>query len=372
MRIWVFNPPTDALSLKALQEAGVSTVVTSRIKDIPPKPPFTTYAMIHVFPTTGSPEDLAMDIHGQPVEWFSSGCPNSPAIRSAFYAEMERLLAQPIRGIFLDGIRFSSPASSTIKTSFLTCFCPRCQRDMAKHGYDAEKIRQDINTAMELLSSPGTKRSWLRALYSPSGWFSLMAAYPGILDWLQYRAECVTIFVKELRAWMKEHSPDKKLAAFLFQPCLSYLVGQNYLALAPHLDIVSPMIYRNYPHQPGPATINQEMMTMADFLEEAGIPFGQGFKDLLAIFGLEIDGSFPNSIEDSAGISIPHVIGEVKAARAMAGSQGKVAPIIWAGDPQLEETLRQLENISLQSCILFTYEAGFTAHKDQFLDILGR
>jgi hypothetical protein len=371
MRIWLFNPPADEISMHALQNAGIGTIVTSgKAVDSALSKTFTTYAMVHVFQSTGQTEDLATGICGQPIQWFSSGCPNSPTIRGNFYAQMKQLLSQPIQGVFLDGARFSSPDSSTTKSSFFSCFCPRCRADMIDRGYDVKTIIRDVEAVAQMLCSSQLTRQWLKALYSPSGWMSLQAAYPGLADWLNYRVGSITDFVQELSIWAKNSFPSKKLAAFLFQPCLAYFVGQDYRRLSPHLEIVSPMIYRNYQHKPGPATINQESTTAARFVHEtSGLPFAECFQDLLQIFGLEVDGDIPQGPEETVGMSITHVVGETLAAAALAGSLDKVAPIIWAGDPELRQTLAGLKEIGVQNCILFTHEAGLATHGDRFLEL---
>ena len=375
MQIWLFNPPTDRLSVQALQTAGVSTIVTSgKTTDMAHENAlynvFDHYAMIHVFTSTAQTEDQAIDIHQQPVQWFNSGCPNSPTIRRRFYAEMERLLAQPIRGVFLDGVRFSSPDSSTNPTSFLSCFCSQCKQDMTSRGYDALSITKDVQSIAEMLCSPELTKRWLKALYSPSGWMSLQMAYPGLADWLNYRVDCITEFVQELAIWMKARHPHKELAAFLFQPCLAYFVGQGYNRLSPHLKIVSPMIYRNYQHRPGPATINQEIATMARFVHEASrLPFSECIEDLLRILGPKIDGDVPQDPQGPLAMSIEHATDEVLAATALAGSQDKVVPIIWAGDPKLRQILAELRGIGLKNCILFTYEAGLASHGEGFNEL---
>lgn len=370
----MFNPPTDRAGIETLQRVGIDTVVAgSETLDALLEQPLTTYAVVHAFRTTEKDEDLAVNINGLPFQWFGSGCPSSPAVHANFYKEMERLLSLPIKGVFLDGVRFPSPASSEIKGGFFSCFCPRCQKDMTNRGYDKETIMRDVRKAADLIlrGSSTTLQKWLRVLYSPTGWPTIQAAYPGVVEWLRYRVDCVTLFVRELAAWMDKYYPDKELAAFLFQPCLAYFVGQDYHGLSPYLKIISPMVYRNYPHQPGPATINQEIMAVATRLHDCtSLAFAICLQDLLRIFGLESDGALPLGSEGTLSISLDHMIGETLAATALSGSVDKVIPIIWAGDARLPEAIAQLAEAGIWRCLLFTHEAGLATHGHRFYEIL--
>jgi hypothetical protein len=374
VQIWLFNPPTDRARIEALEQIGVDTVVAGeQALDPLLETPLKTYAVAHAFPATGESEDLTIDIYGQPFQWFGSGCPNSPAIRTQFYRTMDRLLKGNIKGVFLDGVRFPSPASSETNSGFFSCFCPRCQEDMTTRGYDRETIMRDVRQTADLILTglSTTLQRWLRDLCSPAGWLTLNAAYPGLFAWFKYRADCITDFVQELSTWMCKSHTGKELAAFLFQPCLAYFVGQDYRRLSPDLQIVSPMIYRNYPHRPGPATINQEIMAMATLLwEGTSLSFAQCLQDLLHIFGLEVEEELPQNPDSLISMPIAHVTAETLAAAAFSGPRSKVIPIIWAGDHRLPETIAALKQTGVEQAILFTYEAGVAAHKGQFHEIL--
>ena len=374
MQIWMFNPPTDRAGIEALEQAGINTVVAGEhALDGLLRQPLKTYAVAHAFPTTGEDDDLAIDVFGQPFQWFGSGCPNSPAIRGRFYRTMDRLLSRPIEGVFLDGVRFPSPASSEVRGSFFSCFCPDCQKDMASRGYDTETIMDDVQKAADLIlsGSSTTLQRWLGALYSPTGWLTLHTAYAGLFEWLKYRTDYITDFIQELSAWMYKQYPEKELAAFLFQPCLAYFVGQDYRRISPYLKIISPMIYRNYPHRPGPAAINQEIMSLATLLREGtSLSFTQCLQDLLYVFGLDIEGELPQNQEDTLSISLDHVIEETLAAAALSSSLNKVIPIIWAGDDRLQEAMANLREIDVKHCLLFSYEAGMAAYGNGFYKIL--
>lgn len=374
MRIWLFNPPADKTRLKELKRQGINQVVcTNQALNWCASLEMDTYTMIHTFRRTEYPEDLAVDINQEPIEWFNSGCPNSPRIRQQFYAQLENLLSKPVRGVFLDGVRFSSPASCPSPTSFFTCFCSRCREDMVRRGFDLDLILQDVARAANIfLQDRAEARKWLFALRSPSGWMAFLQQFPGFEAWLHYRVLCIRDFVQEVRQWLETNHPDKELGGFLFQPALSFLVGQDYRMLSEFLDILSPMIYRNYPHSPGPAAINQEILAMANFLGQKTLSYPEKTRlinDLLYIFGLP--GELSAKELPSLSISSHHVVIETLAAQRLSANKAKVVPIIWAGDTKLAEVLEELAQQNVEDCILFTYDTGLIAHGDNFLDICG-
>ncbi|NLK07300.1 MAG: hypothetical protein GX316_01205 [Firmicutes bacterium] len=376
MKIWLFNPPVDANSAGILRNLGVETIVTSGDSTDAAHQGalyrlFTHYSMVHAFTMTEHEEDGTINVFGESINWFNSGCPNSPRIRANFYTKMEQLLSQPVQGVFLDGIRFSSPASSTHPTGFFDCFCPRCQQDMANRGYEFKTIQEDVRAILAMFTLGDTALGLLNSLRSPSGWMSLFAAYPGYSSWLRYRTECITDFMQEIAAWMKVKYPHKQLAAFLFQPTLSSFVGQDYRKLAPYLDVISPMIYRNYSQRPGPATINQEVSTLARLVHNASkVPYAECLSELVHIFGLDIDGEIPQDPQETLSVSTSHVVAEVLSAVALVKHPDKVVPIVWAGDPDLKNTLSLLAQTGAKNCILFTYDAGTTAHGQRFHEII--
>ena len=75
------------------------------------------------------------------------------------------------------------------------------------------------------------------------------------------RARVVESFVSEVAE--RVHARGKKLGGYLFSTCLAPLVGQDYAALARHLELFSPMLYRNARERNGIAPVNTEIHTVA-------------------------------------------------------------------------------------------------------------
>ncbi len=185
---------------------------------------------------------LARDVDGQPRIWFNSGCPNRPQLRDAHVAAIEKLAHTGLfTGFMLDGIRFASPNAGD---AFFTCFCDVCRDKAAALGFNFPQMRRDV----------AALRDWCRAgdhtpLASSADTLpDALRRWPGVAEWLRFRAACTLEHVGQVRqavaAW---HGPDGspfRLGAYLFTPAFAPLVGQRYGDLAPHLDIISPMIYR--------------------------------------------------------------------------------------------------------------------------------
>jgi hypothetical protein len=198
------------------------------------------------FSVRGLPEDeaeplLARDPDGTPRPWFSSGCPNQPALRAAHLALIEQLARSgAFAGLMLDGIRFASPNAGP---GFFTCFCAACRAKAAALGYDFETMRR---AALALRDHGRSSAQPLAE--TPAHVAEAIARWPGAAAWLRFRAACVAEHVSEVCATVDRLNAQMgvpfQLGAYLFTPSFAPLVGQDYQRLAPLLDVVSPMIYR--------------------------------------------------------------------------------------------------------------------------------
>ncbi len=202
---------------------------------------------------------LARDVSGTPRPWFGSGCPNQPPLRRLHLETVAALARRgDWAGITLDGIRFASPHAGA---AFWTCFCPLCAARAEALGIDLQRVRRAVGALGALPGAPGA---------GPAGSLPELRARlegePGLADWLRLRRETILEHVREVRAVVDAANgaapggvtPGPSggggggagrrsgflLGAYLFPPSLAPLVGQDYAALAPHLDLVSPMLYR--------------------------------------------------------------------------------------------------------------------------------
>jgi hypothetical protein len=167
-------------------------------------------------------------------ETFRFACPNNPAVRQKAVGRLRELLARyAFSGVFLDKIRFPSPANGV--DEMLSCFCDYC-RDEAK------RVDLDLDSVLEILadraidpcaSGPETSgpedSPWLDAL---------LVGSPVLSHFARFRADSVAALAEEARRMARKVSLD------LFSPCLAPLVGQDYVRLKRHCDWAKPMTYR--------------------------------------------------------------------------------------------------------------------------------
>jgi hypothetical protein len=77
-------------------------------------------------------------------------CPNQPEVQAALGEHIQDiLLSGKYQRIFLDRIRFPSPAADIMRD--LACFCPACQVRAVENGLDLERTRRIIQ---ELAGNP--------------------------------------------------------------------------------------------------------------------------------------------------------------------------------------------------------------------------
>ena len=175
-----------------------------------------------------------VDVDGAERVWFSSGCPNDPAAAARREREWrDAARTEGLSGLFIDGLRFASPASPEGFEGLFTCFCPHCEAKMRELGMDPATIRREV-------------RRWR------DGERPLPPA-----EWLAFRCETVDRQMRRFCDVVRAENPSLKLGAFLFPPSLGALVGQTTRCHAP-LDVVAPMLYRQYREPDGPATLNHE------------------------------------------------------------------------------------------------------------------
>jgi hypothetical protein len=288
-------------------------------------------------------EYLARDINGNPQLWFGSTCPNQPEVRHhnlAQIADMAR--TKGIRGVFIDGARFASPASSPVTDALYTCFCPVCEEKAKRLGFDFVRMQAAV-----------------RVLYdnTPAQGLSLILDHmAGLADWLAFRRVCTSEHLQNFARTVKEVNPALETGIFIFTPSLAALVGQHYGDLRGYIDIFSPMIYRHYQAQQGPACLNFELSVLADELSKRLLPFERVHSLLHALTGLDMAGfTDPDSIRER-GFAPSAVASETRKARQMIGDAGRLIPIIQLKDECLDESMQQAAAGGADGVNFFVYQ----------------
>jgi hypothetical protein len=191
-----------------------------------------------------------------PPEGWQGVCPTHPAYRSSRMDEFRRVLREfEIDGIWLD--YHHAHASWERDEPLLpdTCFCDRC----------LDRFQGD--TGLALPDAPTAERS--AVLLGP------MAE-----QWIQWRCDVFTDWVREFRAIRDETRPDALLGTFHcpwtdseYDDALRNKLAIDLKAQAPLFDVLSPMPYHaRFGHADDPAWISRQTAWLGSYLGISGDP----------------------------------------------------------------------------------------------------
>ncbi len=212
------------------------------------------------------PRWRVVGLDGEPVPGyldkpeFTFICPNNEAAVQAVLDEFKcQLSSGPYQGVFLDRIRFPSPASNPARS--LGCFCDSCRQAAAGEGLDLDAVRGVIQAMARTFKG---RKQFLSQL------FSAHSLTPGIekLDqlgrYLAFRERSISCFVEKASAiaWRA----GLKVGLDCFSPALARMVGQNLGVLSASCDWIKIMTYG---HCLAPAGLPYELMGLANWLEPA-------------------------------------------------------------------------------------------------------
>ena len=183
---------------------------------------------------------------------FAFVCPNRSGVADFLAERIDSLAARGLyQGIFLDRIRFPSPAADP--PTHLGCFCSSCTRLAADAGLDLGAIRWELQ---KMLSTPGG------ALHLACG---LLDPYePGtqpLQDLLDFRQQSITRMIQA--ASRQANQQDLVLSLDCFSPTLARMVGQDLFSLNTSCEWIKLMIY---PRVWGPAGLSFELLSLAEWL----------------------------------------------------------------------------------------------------------
>ena len=281
--------------------------------------------------SAGENSRQAVDAKGNPAPWFGSACPNDTENNQN---NMEKALEYAknipgLTGIYVDGARFASFASTEGINSFFGCFCNECMAKMDKMGFNSASIKDGISMLMDHLAGIDGE---------------IPAIRDAVEDWFNFRAACVREYMDNFAE--KAHKIGLKAAAFVFAPSLWWFVGQRPETLT-NLDIVSPMLYRAYPHEDGPACLSHEWAAFREMVSHASRPADETAS---LIFDTPLMGETKQTV-----FSVEHVGAETAAARGMLGKTAKVMPIVQTEDDELDKVYESVMSAGADGCGEFMY-----------------
>lgn len=147
------------------------------------------------------PHLAACDPEGKSQDW---ACPRSEEVQDYEFSLYEELMSYDVAGVHLDYIRYGGGDS---------CHCRRCRQAFSEQfGIDTSRL------------------DWTDALWG---------------DWLEFRKEPVTRFVRRMREATKSKGKELSAAVFPTYPSCLTSVGQDWVDWVENdlLDLLLPMNY---------------------------------------------------------------------------------------------------------------------------------
>jgi hypothetical protein len=234
------------------------------------------------------------------AETFRFVCPNNPAPRRKTLDRLgELLMRYAFTGVFLDKIRFPSPANGLEEVA--SCFCEHCRAAAARSGLDLDKVAHllERRAIAAVASEAGGKRDWLALVTDGT---------PLLSRFLRFRMDSITGLVAEAHSLAT--ALGRKVAFDLFSPGLAPLVGQDYPALARFADWIKPMTYRI---AEGPAGLRLEIPSLARGVSRM---FGVDESQISAWAQKNVAGFEPGTLQETRerAVPLPLIAAEIRAA----------------------------------------------------------
>jgi len=161
-------------------------------------------------------------------KWYAGVCPNKIWIREQKKAEIKKLIQEyDIDGIWLDFIRYPCFWEGSDPKLQQTCFCDDC----------LNKFQENTGIVLpESLKSRKEKAQWILTGFED--------------EWIEFKCNSITGYVQQIQNLVK--NIDEKIMVGLFsvpwqqddfEGGIKRITGQDLKALAPYVDVFSPMAY---------------------------------------------------------------------------------------------------------------------------------
>lgn len=207
----------------------------------------------------------------QPPLIAHNACLNSPDARAYALAFIEDTMIHypDADGLILDWAEFGA---YRLQEHF-TCFCTHCARRAQELGYRWQDIERDVHALWDALHAL-TPRQLARAqrlLANPAELVALLAAHPGWLAFLRFKAESVASFYQEVRRRLQSIGQEHiVLSARGWISPWNLSSGMDYGQLATVCDAVLPKLF-TFDHAVLPRWIGQTLLQWNPALDEAQI-----------------------------------------------------------------------------------------------------
>jgi hypothetical protein len=192
---------------------------------------------------------------------FTFLCPNRPEVRENVLQHLSAAVALgTYRGVFLDRIRFPSPAGEPARQ--LGCFCTACRQESRQVGLDLTQVRDDL---LLLFATREGRQAATRMLLSGSNVEAARGPLSSMELLLQFRLQSIAAIVKD--AAHLAIAGGWAVGLDCYSPTLARMVGQDLSALVGYCDWIKVMTYvRAY----APASLPFEVTRLANWLMGSG------------------------------------------------------------------------------------------------------
>jgi len=226
---------------------------------------------------------------------FTFVCPNHPSVPEAVLEHLERSLrGGPYQGVFLDRIRFPSPAGDPANE--LACFCPACVDRAAREGVDLPALGAEI---LHLSATENGRLELVAQLFQLGGALEAFFAF---------RQRSIQRLIQAAAGVASQAGCAVGLDTF--SPALTRMVGQVLAELSKLCEWVKPM---SYAHALGPSGLPFELSALAKWLASQGAQEQDALRWLAQASGIALPASMDTLQEQ--GVSPSTLERETRLAR---------------------------------------------------------
>ena len=187
---------------------------------------------------------------------FNFICPNRIGVSDSLAEKLAEVAARGLfQGVFLDRVRFPSPADDPV--THLGCFCKDCARLAAQEGLDLDQVQTYLQRAT--FSKHHIIEIIQNLLIKPYFPESLLDSF------LEFRSQNIFDIVEA--TFRQAHSFGLSIGLDCFSPSLTRMVGQDFSLLESVSDWIKLMIY---PRTFSPAGLSFEIFGLLNWLIRNG------------------------------------------------------------------------------------------------------
>lgn len=265
---------------------------------------------------------------------FTFVCPNRSGVADFLAERMETIAARGLyQGIFLDRIRFPSPAPDP--AAHLGCFCSSCTRLAADAGVDLHRIRSQLQNMLSTANG---------ALLLACGLINRREPETEELqEFLDFRERSITHMLEA--ASQQASQLSLSLILDCFSPSLARMVGQDLPSLNALCAWVKLMIY---PRVWGPAGLSFELLQLVEWLvKRYNLNESAVFNTIHQVTGFELPSNqadFRKNGLPSASISLEIQRGRIQ------GVTSLLAGVALVDLPGIHESTHQQIQTDLLAC----------------------